>query len=204
MGIWKDIDRPLFLASNSPRRGEILSALGMQFEVAAPQIDDESGYFKDDSPQSAVSKLAVAKAQSLGRHKPQALVLGGDTVVCKGSQVMGKPASRDDAFEMLSNLSGAEHDVFTGVALACADCEFCESATARTRVFFRYLSAGEIGAYLDTNEYVDKAGAYAIQGKAMSFIDKIDGCFYNVVGLPVSETIKLFSAYRHRKESVHV
>jgi septum formation protein len=198
--MWNNPDRPLILASNSPRRLEILSQMGFSCTVVSPRIDDERRFFCGGPFESEVSALALAKAQSVAHDHPDSLVLGGDTIVCIGSTVMGKPSGRDEARQMLRTLSGAIHKVYSGVALVCGTLGFARAEAACTRVAFRILDDSEIERYLDCGEYSDKAGAYAIQGKAMMFIDKIDGCFYNVVGLPVAQTINLFKLYLTRKD----
>ncbi|MBD3390565.1 MAG: septum formation protein Maf [Chitinivibrionales bacterium] len=203
MSVWSKLDRPLVLASNSPRRKDLLARMGFRFNTRAPHVDNEDAFFDGPVPAVAVRNLARAKALSVSAGLPASLVFAGDTVVCIDGRVMGKPVSRDDARHMLSRLSGCAHDVYSGIALACGDSRFAADGVARTTVVFRKLDREEIDAYLDEPEYADKAGAYAIQGRAMTFVDRIEGCFYNVVGLPVTETLKLFDAYRHRKEPLH-
>jgi septum formation protein len=177
--------------------------MGVVFSVCAPRVEDERGWFDGRPVEEALRELALVKAASVARDNPAALVLSGDTVVCHESSVMGKPRSRSEACAMLSALSGTDHEVRSAVALACGDDGYAESRSAVTRVFFRELDPEEIDAYLDDGEYIDKAGAYAIQGKAMTFVEKIAGCYYNVVGLPVSACIGLFNHYRNRKDSNH-
>jgi septum formation protein len=202
--MWNKLDRPLVLASSSPRRKEILSRMGLACEVRPPTIESEH-MFGGTAPFSlAVAELALAKARSVEWECPESLVLSGDTIVCLGNKVMGKPAGRDEARRMLRDLAGKSHVVHSGVALVCAERRFAEKTSASTTVHFRAISTDEIDAYLELDEYSDKAGAYAIQGAALTFVDKIDGCFYNVVGLPVAETIRLFSLYESRKEKAHV
>jgi len=199
MTAWNKPGRPLILASASPRRKDILARMGFTFTVVKPLIGDEQRFFNGRGIGAAVRALALAKARSIAGRSPGALVFAGDTVVCVGKRVMGKPKSREDARRMIAALSGKTHEVYSGVALVCPECGFEKAGSARTKVTFRRLGRDEIDAYLaDETEYRDKAGAYAIQGKAMRFIDKIDGCFYNVVGLPVAETLRLFKLYaRH-------
>lgn len=203
MGPWSQLDRRLVLASNSARRREILEKLGFAFSVYPPKVEDEARFFGQAGFGSSARALALAKARSVACDTSDALVFAADTVVCIGTRVMGKPGSRNEARDMLSALSGAVHDVYTGVALVCDTTGFAVTGVARTAVWFRELTDSEIEEYLDAGEYADKAGAYAIQGKATAFVDKIDGCFYNVVGLPVSKTIRLFMAYRQRKDVDH-
>ncbi len=196
--------RPLLLASCSPRRKEILSLMGFEFKTVAPQVGDELSYLNRDDPVGSLCSLARAKAESVACRYPHALVLGADTEVIKDRQVFGKPSDKSDAFEMLRKLSGTEHLVVSAVALVCEEINFSVSCAVKTDVFFRQLTDSEICSYLALNEYQDKAGGYAIQGKAMLFIEKIAGCFYNVVGLPVAATLDLLKQYTIRKESVDV
>jgi septum formation protein len=199
MMVWSRLDRHLVLASASPRRREILERLGFSFEVRSPRVDNETAYVRVDDLPGSLAELALAKARSPVPALPAALVLGGDTVVARGARVMGKPRDREEGAAMLRELAGAEHEVVSGVALACEETGFEARSHAVTRVRFRPLRPEEIDCYLDTGEYADKAGAYAIQGKAMAFVERIEGCYYNVVGLPVRATLELFEKYRSRK-----
>ena len=192
---WNNLDRNLILASKSPRRKEILTNMGLTFTIQPPTIQDEESYIRIERIEDSVRELAQAKARSIAEHAKTSLVLGSDTVVVIDNKVIGKPLHYDDAKEMLQQLSGRAHKVYSGVALVCAEINFERAVTACSDVFFRSISLWEIEEYLTHDEYTDKAGAYAIQGKAMTFIDKINGCFYNVMGLPVTETISLFNAY---------
>lgn len=191
----KEIDRPIVLASQSPRRRKLLRMMGISFEKCQPMVEDEEKYICSQSLEQSLQTLACVKAQSIGNIKKTSLVLGYDTVVVLDNCVLGKPADRQNAKEMLRRLSGRMHKVYSGVAFVCVDCNFQKTAVACTEVFFRDLAEDEIEDYLSFNEYADKAGAYAIQGRAMTFVAKINGCFYNVVGLPIAETISLFTTY---------
>jgi septum formation protein len=200
MTAWRNPGRPIILASQSARRSEILRGLGFSFDVCAPEAVDETSFFGEGDLESSLRNLATAKAYAVAVRRAEALVLGADTVVVKGGRVMGKPRNRDDARDMLSLLSGEEHRVITGVALLCTGCGFSRAVTVTTEVVFRNLSDDEIDEYLDGDEYCDKAGAYAIQGAAMAFVQGIRGCYYNVVGLPVAETIRNFTEYIRLRE----
>ncbi len=197
---WRNPGRPIILASQSARRKEILHLLGFSFDVCVPESIDESSFFVNDAPDDAVRRLAVAKAQSVAGRFPQAAVLGADTVVVRGGTVFGKPGSRAEAHAMLASLSGCVHRVITGVALVCGERGFVAAGAAETEVEFRAVSHEEIDEYLAGDEYCDKAGAYAIQGRAMAFVEGIRGCYYNVVGLPVSETIRIFTDFIRSQE----
>jgi septum formation protein len=201
MTAWNEPDRPLILASQSPRRRQLLATMGLSFEVTTPDIGDEEAYFGGSPVEAALQRLARAKADSVARTAPESLVLGGDTVVVVGDRIIGKPAGRESAREMLQTLSGRCHQVVSGVALVCDALAFSVSAVACTDVRFRAIDTWEIERYLEHEAWSDKAGAYAIQGKAMTFVDRIEGCFYNVVGLPISATIGLFMEYTNRKDT---
>jgi septum formation protein len=194
---WQHPGRPVILASQSPRRKAILAQMGFAFEVIVPPAIDEASLLDARNLSASLQNLAKIKAAGVAGQRPGALVLGADTVVVQGKKILGKPAGPDEARSMLAALAGSRHRVYTGVALVCKDCAFCTTGIACTDVFFRTVSVDEIEAYLAHDEYRDKAGAYAIQGHAMQFIEKINGCYYNVVGLPVSETIRMFAAFIH-------
>jgi septum formation protein len=172
--------------------------MGFVFTVKSPGNINEMAFFKNRNYQTAIRRLALAKAESVDVDS-NCLVLGGDTIVCTQKNVLGKPESREHAREMLLLLSGTVHEVYSGIALVCRECGFADTGVSRTRVKFRTIDTGEIDEYLDLGEYADKAGAYAIQGIAMRFVESISGCYYNVVGLPVSETIRIFESYINRK-----
>ncbi len=202
--VWRNPDRRIILASQSPRRREILSALGFEFDVVRPSVENEADFFSGRQLDKELAALAVAKAQSVSVSRPDALVLGADTVVSIDGVALGKPTTKSDAATMLRRLSGRRHTVLTSVALVCGECGFAAGAIETTAVQFRSLAQWEIDEYLSRGEYCDKAGAYAIQGRAMAFIDRIDGCYYNVVGLPVRKTIDLFASYADRKGAPNV
>jgi septum formation protein len=199
--MWNKLHHRLILASQSPRRRELLTTMGFDFTVQQPVVGREDAYFTGTPVVQAVAKLARDKALSVGVTHRDALVLGGDTVVVIDDCAIGKPDGAAEAAAMLRRLSGRRHAVVSGVALVRMADDFTAATVARTEVFFRDIGAAEIDDYIALGEYADKAGAYAIQGKAMTFVEKIDGCFYNVVGLPIAATIGLFRAFTHRKES---
>lgn len=192
---WNELDRPLILASRSPRRKQILENMGFTFKVHTPEIENENNFINTDQIEESVQELARAKANSVAIHFIPSLILGCDTFIMLDNRIIGKPINKEDAKLMLQRLSGRIHKVYSGVALVCADINFSKTALACSDVFFRDIPEWEIVEYLADNEYADKAGAYAIQGKAMTFVDKINGCFYNVMGLPISETISICKAY---------
>jgi septum formation protein len=177
----------LILASASPRRAEILSAAGISFEVRASKIDESR--FPGESPENMVERLARAKAEAVAREflpTDTTIVLGADTVVVAGDEILGKPGNAAIAREMLLKLRGREHLVITGFALLRAqDKQICVGYET-TRVWFSDMTDEEVDAYVATNEPLDKAGAYAIQGIAGRYIPRIEGCYFNVVGLPIA------------------
>jgi septum formation protein len=176
--------KPLILASSSPRRSEILQAVGWPFEKLPVDLDETIK--TNESPASYVERLALEKAQAAASKISSGLTLGADTTVVVDSQVLGKPRDEDDAHRMLKSLSGRWHEVLTGVALVQVREEKTNvSAVETTRVKFADMTDEEIAAYITTKEPMDKAGAYAIQGRAALFIEKIEGDYWNVMGLPI-------------------
>lgn len=181
----------LVLASSSPRRAEILRAVGWPFDKCAVNIDEARR--PGEEPVAYVERLALEKAEAaVAQHSDLAarIVLGADTVVLVAGELLGKPVDEDDARRMLQQLSGRWHEVITGVALVRAvvddgAVDGKQVAHERTRVRFASMTADEIDWYLATGEPMDKAGAYAIQGKAARFIAEVQGEYLNIVGLPV-------------------
>jgi septum formation protein len=179
------VQRHLVLASRSPRRISILKGLEFEFEVVPAREHVENGVSCDDPVERAVAR-ARCKAFDVSERRPQATVIGADTVVIIDGEVLEKPVDDEQAVGFLEKLSGREHVVVTGVALQrrCDDLDL--SGKEQTRVFFRELSAAEIRRYVASGEGRDKAGSYAVQGLGAGLVRSIDGCFYNVVGLPVA------------------
>ena len=175
----------LILASSSPRRAELLRAAGIVFTVRAADIDETIG--PNEPPRDYVARLSREKARAVVRGDE--LALGADTTVVINGEIIGKPADAEEAGRMLRALSGQWHEVLTGVTLARAD--RIVSAVSSTRVKFAELSDAEIKLYVSTGEPMDKAGAYAIQGRASLFVERIEGSYSNVVGLPVQLTYQL-------------
>ena len=178
----------LVLASASPRRRELLAQAGFSFQVQPAHIPED--LLAGEDPVAYVSRLAREKAEhvyaqlSTSAPSPDLAVLGADTTVTLGSHILGKPADAADAARMLQLLSGRTHRVATGVALVSAAGVSVQAEV--TEVQFLPLSAAEIAAYVATGEPMDKAGAYAIQGRAARWIPRIEGCYFNVVGLPLA------------------
>jgi septum formation protein len=181
----------LVLASASPRRAELLTSAGFRFDVVPAHVDETPR--DGEMPQAYALRVAREKAAAVAeRLRPRSdVVLGADTVVVVGNQLMGKPRDREDAESMLRALSGSIHEVITGIAVRAADRELTETVT--TRVRFQPLSEREIAWYLKSGEPEGKAGAYGIQGRAARFIDWIEGSWSNVVGLPIATVYRMLA-----------
>jgi septum formation protein len=178
----------LVLASRSPRRAELLAAAGIEFTVRTADIDETPR--PGESPGDYVLRIAQEKAEAVVRDASET-VLAADTIVVVDSEIMGKPRNHADAVRMLNALSGRRHEVTTGICLLLARDIVLDSAT--TGVWFLPLSEDEIAWYVASGEPMDKAGAYGIQGLASRFIDRIEGSYTNVVGLPVALVYQLLS-----------
>lgn len=175
---------PLVLASASPRRRGLLRDLGLSFEVYPSGVDET--VIAGETPDQAVERLALAKALDVAGSWPHALTIGADTVVVLDGDMLGKPADPAEAREMLRRLSGRSNIVFTGLALVHPDTNRSVVAHERTEVSFSALAENEIEAYVRSGAPLDKAGAYGIQGDLGAvFISRIDGDYFNVVGLPL-------------------
>jgi septum formation protein len=175
---------PLILASSSPRRTEILQTVGWSFEKLVVEIDES--HRENETPEQYVERLAVEKASAVASKIDSGLILGADTTVVADSKILGKPNDEQDAFEMLKMLSGCWHEVLTGVALVrVGENTKSISAIERTSVKFAQMTEEEIACYIASKEPMDKAGAYAIQGRAAIFIEEIEGDYWNIVGLPI-------------------
>ena len=177
-------DKPIILASASPRRAELLKKIGLEFTVqpsAAPEDD-----LWHCSPQEMVRQLAVRKARAIADKQARALVIGADTTVVLGEHILGKPATPSQAREMLALLSGRTHEVYTSFAIIETPSQRMLGDIEKTEVTFRHLGPREIAAYIASGEALDKAGAYGIQDFSAIFAERINGCFYNVVGFPLT------------------
>ncbi len=177
------------LASRSPRRAEILNAVGWPFETVAANIDERRFEFETAVPY--VRRLAQTKAETVAKDLTSGLVLGADTVVLVDEKILGQPSDAEDARRMLKLLSGRWHEVLTAVALLRAGENRSVIDQEKTRVRFAEMSDAEIDWYVETGEPMDKAGAYAVQGRAAFFIEEIQGDYFNIVGLPVRLVYKL-------------
>jgi nucleoside triphosphate pyrophosphatase len=202
------LDRGIYLASRSPRRRELLAQIGVRYHLllfrsrpeSPPDVDETA--LPNEPADTYVERVARAKAQAGWkllrlRNLPLAPVLAADTTVALAGKSLGKPADRKEAAEMLASLSGQRHEVLTAVALMRDD--EIESALSRSEVQFKKLSAAEIAQYVATGESDDKAGAYAIQGRAARFVVELRGSYSGVMGLPLYETSQLLEKLRDRR-----
>jgi septum formation protein len=177
----------IVLASQSPRRAELLEQMGVDFRAEPARVDET--VHADERAADYVERVAIAKARTVHRRFPDLPVLGSDTAVVANQTILGKPGGREDAIEMLLSLSGRPHEVLTGVALATADAT--QYRLNVSRVIFRDISEQEASAYWTTGEPADKAGGYAVQGLAAAFIERIEGSYSGIMGLPLFETMQL-------------
>jgi septum formation protein len=184
-------DKPKWiLASASPRRSEILNRLGIQFQVDPSGIP-EPPRKPHEIPSSYAVRIARLKAKEVSKRHPSGLILAADTIVVVGNSILGKPETRKDAGSMLKRLSGRWHEVLTAVCLLDSQSRKIRSLCIQSRVHFRRLSPSDITWYLNTGEYQDKDGAYGVQGYASLWIDRIEGCYFNIVGFPIAAFEKL-------------
>ena len=178
---------PVILASASPRRQELLGYYGIPFEVVPSGAEEDA----TGSGEEQVRQLARRKCEDVAARYPDRLVLAADTLVCADDAVLGKPADEEDALRMLKLLSGREHQVHTGICLRCPDGQYIERV-ATTKVTFLPVGEELLRRYIATGEPMDKAGAYAIQGRAGAFIASIEGSPTNVIGLPLEVLTEVF------------
>ena len=202
------MDKKIILGSASPRRRELLSQIGIEFTV---RVSDKEEVYHSEMPEEIVKELALMKAENIaeeirtdrekaGGEDAEYVIIGADTVVVLDQKILGKPADEDDAFRMLRSLRGRAHEVYTGVAVLCCgggQGQITRCHAVRTEVYVHDMADDEIRGYIATGEPADKAGGYGIQGAFAKYIDRIDGDYYNVVGLPVSyvyQTLKEMGA----------
>lgn len=190
----------VLLASKSPRRQELLKNIGLKFEVLVSNFDEKSVACEGIPPHQYAEELACRKAEAVASSVSaedgvEYLIIGADTIVVANGGIMGQPEDEADARRMLNMLSGAANQVITGVALISLKdgMKTVRSAFESTLVYFKPLSGYEIDRYIATKEPLDKAGAYGIQGAASLFVEEIEGCYFNVVGLPIMRLSKLFA-----------
>lgn len=188
--------RTLILASGSPRRRELLEQASIPY-IVAPANADESVPC-DFTPEQAVTELARRKALAAQKEYPEELILAADTLVALEGQTFGKPVDEKEAEEMLRRLSGRTHEVFTGVAIRCGNRE--NAFFERTLVTFYELDTCDIEEYIKTGEPMDKAGAYGIQGRGCLFVRRLEGDYFNVVGLPIARVCRELKAFQAVKK----
>jgi septum formation protein len=180
----------IILASQSPRRADLLRMLGLRFDTMPADIDET--YRAGEQPVPHAERLARGKAQAIAAREPAAIVIGSDTVVILDGNVLGKPRDHDEAVAMLMRLQGREHEVATGIAV-CVE-GMLRSGVERVRVRFRPFAEDTAGAYAATGEPMDKAGAYGIQGYGATLVERIEGDFFAVMGLPICRMIELLES----------
>ncbi len=185
----------LILASASPRRAALLDQAGISFTIIKPALKENPDFSKP--PSEMVAALAREKALSVAETLQQGIVLAADTVVVYRGEVLGKPHDPEDARRMLVLLGGNTHEVFTGVTLIDAASGVGQNGVSVTKVWMKKMREKDIAAYVASGEPFDKAGSYGIQGKAALFVEKIEGCYFNVVGLPLSLLFDLMLRMQH-------
>lgn len=178
---------PLILASQSPRRRELLALAGFTFEVMPADIDESR--HANEAPAAYVERLAIEKARAIHARRPEAIVLAADTTVALDGDCLNKPTDAAGAQRMLRALASRDHEVHTGLCVIAGAAQ--RSHVETTRVFFSAIHDAELAAYVASREPMDKAGAYGIQGFASRWIPRIEGDYFNVVGLPIAATVKL-------------
>lgn len=184
-------DFRLILASGSPRRRELLSRMGYSFEIIVPDVDEHvSGHARD-----VVAILSHRKAKAIADQEDHGIVIASDTLVSLDGNALGKPVDENDAYRMLSSLSGRTHEVFTGVTIIDAATGKSDTRSVRTGVRFREMTDAEIRDYIHTGEPMDKAGAYGIQGGAGKFVDGYEGSYENVIGFPVDDIREMLASF---------
>ena len=187
----------IILASASPRRSELMELAGIPFSVVPAHINEE--VLPGEQPTEHVMRLSREKAQAAAAKTGGRLFIGADTVVVLDGRIMGKPVDEQDAYGMLSALSGRTHEVITGFSLFDRESGVCLSRSVQTEVLFRRLGEEEIRQYIATGCPMDKAGAYAIQGRAVHFVRSIQGSYTNVIGLPMAELYELLQTVRQQQ-----
>ena len=201
------MNNPIILASGSPRRAQLLSQVGIPHKIMVSNIDEsaiplEAAWFEDnDRGLDAVRAIAKAKvdavAQALGAQARESTIIGADTLVYQNGKIFGKPNNQDEAYEMLSQLQGDSHKVYTGGVILRSGVYFQIGSVST--VTFRKLSSLEIMEYIETGEPMDKAGAYGIQELGASFVSHIDGDFYGIMGLPIAQVCRILGELGHVK-----
>lgn len=185
----------VILASKSPRRQELLKRIIKDFKVVVSDFDEDSISF-NGNPDEFVKELSKGKALAVGQNtKNHSIIIAADTIVVLNDKVLGKPKSEEQAFEMLTLLSGNTHKVYSGVTIVNTEDNSIFSEVISTEVKFSDLTEAQIESYINSKEPMDKAGAYGIQGLGSVFVEEIRGCYYNVVGLPLNKLNKMLEKF---------
>ena len=201
---WRNPGREIVLASASPRRKDILRKIGLEFSIVpAVGVNESRAFSEATGIYEGVKLAAERKAEEVAKQYKSSLVIGSDTVVLVDGEILFKPVSENSAFDMLNKLSGRAHQVVTGVTLMAGDAGYVNTDTTVTYVYFRHIPEQEIHCYLKNADYLDKAGAYAIQEQAAAFVERIEGCFYNVVGMPVTDTINMLNKFTKETGAIY-
>ncbi len=187
----------LILASASPRRAKLLSQIGLTFEICPSDVAEPppSALQGAHTRNEVTQALALLKARGVARQRTEGVIIGADTLVSFEGRLLGKPSDDAEALEMLAQLSGTCHDVVTGVALIEAATGREVAWTETTKVYFRELHSAEMTAYIASGEALDKAGSYGIQEQGAAFVKRIEGCYFNVVGLPLASLVEHLSNF---------
>lgn len=179
----------IVLASGSPRRKEILENMNLKFDIIKSEIEET--IVENESPEELVKRLSYEKAHDIASKNLDSIVIGADTIVVLNNNVLGKPKDEDEAFNMLKQMSGKEHDVITGISILCLGLKKEINDYCVSKVKFKNLSDEEIYSYIRTGECMDKAGAYGIQGLGGLLVEYIKGDYFNIVGLPISSAAEI-------------
>ncbi len=186
--------KSIVLASGSPRRQHYLKEMGLVFSVITSSVDEV--VCRDETPDDFVCRMAREKSAIPAQKFPESWVISGDTVVCSGAEILGKPVDREDAISMLMSLSGIEHRVKTGLCVACVAENISIVRVVTTKVLFAEFSETTARAYVASGECFDKAGSYGIQGKGAFLVKAIEGSYSNVVGLPLTELLDILMEHK--------
>jgi septum formation protein len=180
--------KPIVLASSSPRRRELLEKTGLKFIVDAAEINEDHG--RRMKPAELAKIISLEKAKAVAARHPCSIIIAADTFGILGGRLLGKPRDEDEARDMLKRMSGRRHRVVTGFTILNTETGKIVSKAVETKVYFRKLGKEEIEAYVKTGDPMDKAGAYAIQGMGAQLVEKIEGDYYNVIGLPLGALVR--------------
>ncbi|MFH1186813.1 MAG: Maf family protein [Candidatus Levyibacteriota bacterium] len=183
----------IILASRSPRRKQLLESIGLKFKVVVSNIDEK--LIVEKNPQKLAEKLSRQKANAILKKYKNAIVIAADSIVVQNKEIIGKPTSEKNASEILQKLSGRKHTVITGFTVLDTKTKKSVTRSVISKVYFKKLTKEEIEVYVKTGKLMDKAGAYGIQDKAGVFIEKVEGDFFNVVGLPIFAVCKTLQEF---------